>query len=158
MSATWTTPKNWNVGELLIASDLNTHLRDNLEWLKDRTTAYAAIASTTTTSTSFVQVTGSSVNLTSVGGKIRMQFLGTWENTTLAIINYLDFAIDGTRVGDATVGLTREQQKVALYDNHIYMEWITPTPPSAAAHAYSLYWKVGANTGSIEGHIWAREL
>lgn len=29
----WTTPKNWSVGELLIASDFNTHIRDNLLYL-----------------------------------------------------------------------------------------------------------------------------
>lgn len=36
MPALWTTPKTWNTGEPLTAADLNTHLRDNLEYLKDK--------------------------------------------------------------------------------------------------------------------------
>ncbi len=34
MSAIWTTPKTWQVDELLTATDMNTHLRDNLDYLK----------------------------------------------------------------------------------------------------------------------------
>jgi hypothetical protein len=33
MTAAWTAPKTWSVGELVTAALLNTHLRDNLEWL-----------------------------------------------------------------------------------------------------------------------------
>jgi hypothetical protein len=36
MTATWTSPKTWSVGELLTADFLNTHLRDNSEWLYAR--------------------------------------------------------------------------------------------------------------------------
>jgi hypothetical protein len=31
----WTDPKTWDVGEVLTASDLNTHLRDDLDYLHD---------------------------------------------------------------------------------------------------------------------------
>ena len=34
MTATWTVPKTWAVGELVTASNLNTHLRNNMEYLR----------------------------------------------------------------------------------------------------------------------------
>jgi hypothetical protein len=34
MTATWTTPRTWTTGEVVTASMLNTHLRNNLDWLK----------------------------------------------------------------------------------------------------------------------------
>lgn len=30
----WTTPKSWSVGEVVTAANMNTHLRDNLQYLK----------------------------------------------------------------------------------------------------------------------------
>jgi hypothetical protein len=36
MTATWTAPKTWSIGELVTAALLNTHMRDNLEWLYAR--------------------------------------------------------------------------------------------------------------------------
>jgi hypothetical protein len=29
----WTTPKTWNVGDILTAADMNTYVRDNTKWL-----------------------------------------------------------------------------------------------------------------------------
>ena len=39
MPAIWSSPRSWSVGELVSASLLNTHLRDNLEFLKAPPTA-----------------------------------------------------------------------------------------------------------------------
>lgn len=35
----WTTPADWETGQVVSASDLNTHLRDNLKYLKGRALA-----------------------------------------------------------------------------------------------------------------------
>lgn len=35
----WTTPDDWKTGQVVSASDLNTHLRDNLNYLKGRVLA-----------------------------------------------------------------------------------------------------------------------
>lgn len=40
----WTTPRTWTTGELVTASIMNTHVRDNFEYLYDRATSYAIIA------------------------------------------------------------------------------------------------------------------
>jgi hypothetical protein len=39
MPAIWTAPKTWNVNDLVIALDLNKHIRDNEEYLKSRVDA-----------------------------------------------------------------------------------------------------------------------
>ena len=39
MPANWTTPKTWNTGDPLIATDMNTHIRDNFEFIKSPPTA-----------------------------------------------------------------------------------------------------------------------
>jgi hypothetical protein len=158
MPTSWTTPKNWNVGELLIASDLNTHLRDNLEWLKSRPFNAATIAATNTTSTSFVQMTGSSASVTSVGGNIMMIFVGSIAGTAAGNVATLDFAIDGTRVGDVTNGLVLLIHPVANYNDICCMVFMTSTPPSAAVHTYSVYWKTSAGTLSGVGRLFAMEV
>jgi hypothetical protein len=158
MPATWTTPKNWNVGELLIASDLNTHLRDNLEWLKNRPFNSAAISVTNTTSASFVQMTGSTVSLTSMGGNIMMVFTGSVAGSATGNTGTLDLAIDGTRQGDVTTGLTVIVHPAASYNDICCMVFMTSTPPSAAAHNYSIYWKTSAGTISGVGRLFVMEI
>ncbi len=146
MPATWTTPKNWNVGELLIASDLNTHVRDNLEWLKARPFAYQAIATTTTTSTSYVAVTGGSVSLATVGGNVLIACLVNAANSGAGNGNFFDLAIDSTRQGDASNGLGFISTPVSGYYDLALLLWMTCPPPSAGSHSYALYWKTTAGT------------
>lgn len=35
MTVAWTAPRTWATGEVVTESMLNTHVRDNLDWLKD---------------------------------------------------------------------------------------------------------------------------
>src|SRR5512134_3501672 len=77
----WTFPKTWFAGELLTASLLNTHLRDNLNALKflpkDRFVDNAA--SYSTTSTTFVDVDTTNLTLTieTTGGDALVLVTGT---------------------------------------------------------------------------------
>jgi hypothetical protein len=158
MPANWTAPKNWNVGELLIASDLNTHLRDNLEWLKSRPFNNVTIASTNTTSTSFVQMTGSSVSLSTVGGNVMIVFLGTVNNSGAGNTSSFDLAIDGTRQGDASFGLVTVHTPLANYNDMCCMVFMTSTPPSSGSHTYSIYWKASAGTLTGSGRLFVMEI
>ena len=56
----WTTPRTWVAGEILTASNMNTHVRDNTSWLgtdkphcRVRNSAALLIANTTTTALTF---------------------------------------------------------------------------------------------------------
>ncbi len=41
----WTAPRTWTTGELVTAAVMNTHVRDNLSYLKDNKMDYAAAQS-----------------------------------------------------------------------------------------------------------------
>src|SRR5689334_4136609 len=71
----WTTPRTWVNNEPLTASDMNAHIRDNLNALKSPATDhYEANESSnyTTTSTTFVSIdaTNLSLDITTMGGDI----------------------------------------------------------------------------------------
>ena len=71
MTATWTTPRTWAVGELVTAALMNAHVRDNMDWLKTPISASATWSSNfTTTSTTPVDITGATVTLTTNGGGV----------------------------------------------------------------------------------------
>lgn len=104
----WTTPRTWVANDLVGATLLNTHLRDNLNALKnpptDRATELAGTFSTT--STSFVSVSNAEVEITTTGGKLMIGAMGTLgANTTL--VAAISLLIDGTRWGNTTLGLQR---------------------------------------------------
>lgn len=69
----WTTPRTWATDELVTASMMNTHVRDNLNHLfGERQWAFASTMSqVSTTSTSYVDVTGLTLNLTPTGSRVQ---------------------------------------------------------------------------------------
>jgi hypothetical protein len=158
MPANWLAPKNWNVGELLIASDFNAQIRDNMEWLKSRPFNAVTIAPTNTTSTVFVQMTGSSASLTSVGGNMLIIFVGTVNNSGAGNVSSLDIAIDSTRQGDSSVGLVTVHTPANNYNDMCCMVFMTSTPPIAGSHNYSVYWKTSAGTLSGSGRLFVMEI
>jgi len=77
----WTTPKTWS-SEPLTSTDLNTYVRDNQAYLKDRldganAAQYAALVSASTTSTTLVDVDGTNLNLTitTTGGDVEVSLM-----------------------------------------------------------------------------------
>lgn len=76
----WTTPKTWSTGELVTATDLNLHLRDNLAVLKSPPTAlthYIPGSPLQITATSFVDIHSSlNFNLNTNGGALLIGLVG----------------------------------------------------------------------------------
>jgi len=66
----WTTPKTWGT-ERLISSDMNTHIRDNLAWLKDKAYDDWLGAETVNASTSGWSSSTASVSITGDGGPLQ---------------------------------------------------------------------------------------
>lgn len=146
----WITPKTWATGELVTAADLNTHVRDNLDTLKNPPGGIVTLSSNiTTNSGSFVDVTGASVTLTPGGGDVFVSFAGTY----VRVGNYdgevmFDVAIvDGgstTRVG-GTEGIVRDQLNTE--PRHIaFVWWIPKAQLTAGAKTIKLQWKVGGGS------------
>ncbi len=146
MTAVWSVPRSWSVGELVTASLLNTHLRDNLEFLKTPPTAlYHVNQSTdyTTTSTSFADVdaTNLSFNLTTAGGDVLIVFMGYGGGSARL---YFDVAIDSVRMaGDdgflASVNAANTPITLVALKQGL----------SAGSHTFKLQWKVNSGSATL---------
>jgi hypothetical protein len=169
MTAIWTPPRTWNVGELVTAGLLNTHLRDNLEYLKaqiDLPLNFAAAASAslyTTTSTSFADVDGTNLKLTltTSGGAVLLGFSTLAKHNTAAGEARLDWQIDGARIGDTTYGVSLLQAPAT--NAYIPISHVHVVALSAAAHTIKLQFATSGGTLSLGGvsggtSLWALEL
>ena len=86
---TWTRPKTWVTGEALTASDLNVHLRDNLDALKSPpTNQFNGVISATSSSVTFVDIDPAlELELATAGGDV-----------------LVGISTDGVVVNTATIG------------------------------------------------------
>lgn len=149
MSTTWTTPKTWNTGDPLTASDMNTHIRDNLEYLKSPVTAsYKAneAADYQTTSTSFVYVDGTNLALTitTTGGLVMVGFVGSLAVSASVNVN-MDIEVDGVRQGG-------DDGYFAYNTNTLegQVGFVIPISGlSAGSHTFKLMWKTASGTATM---------
>lgn len=175
---TWTIPKTWVTGEPLTAGDLNTHLRDNLEALKEPPTDHYApdeTADYSTTSNSFVDVDGTklALTITTNGGDVLVGFHGTVNgNNTGGVVRYLHFdvEVDGQRVagddGAVALGVPASTSVTAPVS---FVRLVTGL--AAGTHTFKLQWRrnntgvtgtlyAGAGTAGLDLHpqFWVREV
>lgn len=150
-SGVWTTPKTWSTGELVTASLMNSHVRDNMDFLKDPPTGLYNVNEAgdyTTTSTSFVDIdaTNLSLTITTAGGDVMIGFYGSFKESVANII-YLDVDMDGSRLGgdDGIIGLRVSTNVMQDTMSFVYLQQSL----SAGSHTYKLQWKVKGNTGTL---------
>jgi hypothetical protein len=144
----WTQPKTWS-SEPLTSSDLNTHLRDNLEILKDPASGdytLNEVSDYTTTSTTFVDVdaTNLSATLTTNGGDVFVFFAPLVALGSSQIV-FFDLDVDGTRLGGNDGIVATVPTGVGVAVPIIAMV----TGLTAGSHTIKLQWKVSAGTGKI---------
>jgi hypothetical protein len=103
----------------------------------------------TTTSTSFADVTGMSITMTTVGGPVLLSFNCVNYNSTTAV-NCFDFTVDGTRQNpSAAFGLVALTSPAGGPNMALSMVWLTAAL-SAASHTFTVQWKVNvASTGTV---------
>lgn len=153
MPSIWTAPATWNAGDIVTAAQLNTHLRDNLLFLKTRTeTAFNSVsrvisANLSSTSTVFADLNaGLYCTLTTGGAPVLITLSGTWKNTTVGADTCMDIMIDGLRIGDPTYGIFMMQSHG---DRYTSFSWSTIRPLGAAVHAFMPQWRVSTGTASV---------
>lgn len=154
----WTTPATWATGETVTAAKMNLHIRDNLNALFTPNYGngdYTAGANHTTTSTSFavVDATNITFSVTSAGGMYWLGFCGQAFGATTGVIPYFDIAVDGTRIGDVTIGLCRGSQSTTAATFTV----IAPTVLSAGTRTITLHWRTSSSTltlASTNGINW----
>ena len=164
----WVSPKSWAVNELLTASNMNIHLRDNLGALKDPPTDYYDFnegADYTTTSATFADIdaTDLALTITTTGGDVFVHFHGLVKNSTTER-TYFDVDVDGARTaGDDGITLQGGTDTESISFTRLIAGL------SAGAHTFKLQWKVsggtatlyaGAGTANFDVHpqFWVREL
>ncbi len=146
----WTVPKSWS-NEPLVAGDMNTHLRDNLEALKDPPQGGTDIDNSSdysTNSTSFVDVDGDdfSTEISTHGGDVLVTLCVTLVgNSNYA---YFDIEVDGARVGDDD-GILRKHLSGTAPDTIMLYYWVKGL--SDALHTFTLQWKSSSGTINIYG-------
>lgn len=156
---TWTTPKTWGTGDLVTAADLNTHLRDNLAYLKTAITFDSVEADNNYSSsdhTAFVDVDSSALSLTvTTRGKLALVGFETaaHQSTTAQAISF-DITVDGARVGTSGRGLVYQHISSSR-------DYNTPTPVrgqhwltnlAAGTHTLRLVWQQ-IETSAVTGYI-----
>jgi len=97
MTAIWTGPKSWSTSELLTAALLNTHLRDNLDWLKTPSTSgkITFASDFTYAANVYTDITGVTSTFTSYGGGFDVYFRFTILVNTLNQSATFKLVVDG---------------------------------------------------------------
>lgn len=161
----WTTPKTWS-SEPLTSNDLNTYNRDNQNHLYNRVDNIGQVTLTsdvTTTSTSFVDVTGLEVTLTIEHDTVIVGFAGTVQNDGNGDKGpYFEVTVDGTaHFGSDGVVITENPTGLnGQYMNGSFVAVITGL--TAGSRTFKLQWKTAASTtstmkGDPRAQFWVAE-
>lgn len=147
----WTTPKTWT-SEPLTSTDLNTYMRDNQNYLKDRLDGSAAgqytstVGETSTTSTTFTNVDGTNLvkTFTTTGGDVMVTMIAGGYNSGGAQPIYTAIDVDGTDYDFIRSFVT----DTSSTGNNLSGTKII-TGLSAGSHTFSLQFRAAASTSYI---------
>lgn len=172
----WTAPRTWSTGELVTATIMNTHIRDNLDALKDPPTNLYNVdeaSNYSTTSTSFADVdsTDLALAITTGGGDVMIGFSCNVVVGAASDKVYFNVMVDGVDdvADDGLIGISASVSSVAAPGEPITFTYLKQGL-SAASHTFKLRWKVdtgttatlyaGAGTASGDMHpqFWVREV
>lgn len=96
MTATWTAPRTYVVGELITAAIFNQYLRDEFDWLKTPTASgrVQIAANFTTTSATYTDVTGLTTTMTTNGGGLDV-FIRLQVSNSTPVVTSFQLVVDG---------------------------------------------------------------
>ena len=150
----YTTPKTWS-NEPLVASDLNTHLRDNMEALKDPPSAQniADEASQyTTTSASFVDIDATEGKfqhtIETNGGDVMIWAMLSLEHNQTSQI-WFEVDVDGSPLGGDdgihTIACHTAGKRAGVWATIL----VFATGLAAGEHTFKLQWKTNSGTVTL---------
>lgn len=154
----WTNPKSWSVNELLTASLLNTHLRDNLLALKNPPTSlFSPVTDYATSSTAYVDIdtTNLSRTITTTGGDVLIGFFAPMNISNSASYYMVRLLRNGVSIGIVLRSNTATVHPAAFL--------LLNTPVAAGTWTYKLQWAVTGNGVQMYGasytpQFWVREV
>lgn len=153
----WADPTTIGYNQLLDVATLNQYMVDNPLALKNPPTDLDENWNTTitTTSTSFVNITGAEVTITTTGGRIMIGFM-TPHTASGGATTYFEITIDGVAVSGHANGVALVTTGGASHVGFVYLS----AAQAAGAHTVRVQWRVdsGARTGTLNKfQLWARE-
>jgi hypothetical protein len=154
MTATYTANRTWTAGEVVTAAIMNQYIRDNLDYLKARPVARVSDLDGTvsnTSSTSFVDVTGATVDITT-SGTSRLLIIANFEwGLNVAASAYMAALVDGTNLGDATNG-NCWSGSLPNAAQHAAFVFLTASTVANGLHTVKLQYRASANTLTVYGY------
>ena len=156
---TWNTPKTWADGELVTAANMNTHLRDNLAYLKtaitfDSVESDADYDADNIAAFADVDTANLSLTVTTRGKLALVGFEAAVRRTSATQAVSLDVSVDGSRLGTADLGLaylgTNSTRDAVLPTPLRAQHWLTDL--TAGTHTFRLMWRQH-NSTAIDGYI-----
>lgn len=166
MTAIWTTPKTWAVGEIVTADSMNAHVRDNLDFLKLRedtplnTSGQIPLAGFSTNLNVFADMHATllTLSLTTVGAPVLLGLCGSFANTSVGAECIFTLTIDGTNIGDASYGLQLCHALAA--SQYAAFSWVGVYGLAAGAHVVKARWRTstGVLSASFASSLYAVEL
>lgn len=173
MTPTWHTPRTWQIDQLVTEADLNSQLRDNLNFLKDPPTAFVSLDEASdyaSRSGEFVDVDRDrlALSLTTAGGDLLVVFFGMVKNSDGRGGVALDVTLDGARIGKddgllvsnpelrnwMPVSFSALVRDLAAGPHNLVLQW------KRSPHEGSIAMIAGAGTHRFDCHpqFWAREI
>lgn len=168
----WTTPRTWTSSEVVTASIMNTHVRDNFnETAPAQVTAASQIVvsdganslttrspvedevntSESTASTSYTDLTTSGPAVTATTGTSALVFYqAQMSNTSSTGINYVSMAISGATTNSANDNRAIIYEQPGASDKDIRMAvYEFATALTAGSNTFTLKYRVSAGTGNF---------
>ncbi len=144
----WTAPATWNPGQVISATDLNTHLRDNLNYLLSgrarQTIKRDNNADYSTSSTTFVDIDSTNLSITLNLSGTAVLLLFTAVGTPSSGVAFIDFDIDGTRFAAGGV-----DGMGILGNRSVATIAALVTGLSAGSHTFKVKWKTNTSSTTI---------
>lgn len=108
----WTTPRTWVTGEVVTATEMNAHVRDNLNALRQ-----ASLATGTVNSTGFAACTASTIAFDDLSGWVPTTSYWTAPYAGRFLIHIAGFWSSATGSGSMGVQLARYNSSGTLQEN-----------------------------------------
>lgn len=122
-----------------------TGIRAGTGFIQSSVSEYTQGSELQTTSTSFVDMTGQSITITTEAVRCLVIFAASANNSNAGSLVCFDLNIDGTRHANTTNGLI----EVANSNKTPVCFTVLTDVLSAGSHTFKIQWRVSANTGGI---------
>lgn len=166
MTALWTTPKIWSVGEVVTADTMNTHVRDNLDFLKLRedtplnAAAQLPLASFSTSSSVFADMHATllTLSITTSGAPLLLGLCGSFAHSNAGAECIFTLTLDGANIGDTSYGL--QLCHALAVNQYAAFSWMGVRALAAGAHTIKARWRTSTGTlsASFVTSLYAVEL